>query len=454
MNGERTLGVWLERQHIGSIVHVPPEKGDMSVFLLDESYRQNPERPVLSLSFAADNGMLAYAPRYINTRVHSFFSNLLPEGRLRDYLAHKSGVKPQREFNLLAALGEDLPGGVVVLPESEQMAPDLGHGQDVSLPTYQEGETLKFSLAGVQIKMSAVENARGGLTIPAYGRGGSWIVKLPSTHFESVPENEFTMMRLADQLGLSVPKMHLLPVMDVEGLPKGMRRTENLFAIQRFDRDAHGGRIHMEDFAQVFGLYPEQKYHKASYYNIAEVLLRTGGLSTVQDFIRRITFMTAIGNGDMHLKNWSLLYPDGKHPELSPVYDMLSTLPYVSKRENMGLSFAKSKDFQDYSSSRITLFAERLGIEPSLLLAPAKHLAEAFPDVWSDLKRDAPMPAYMQEMVDTHVRSIALFQEVHPSLFSVRQGNLDSAQSFSTHGEIPMSSIEGVKVQNNSLAPR
>ena len=40
-------------------------------------------------------------------------------------------------------------------------------------------EVLRFSLAGVQLKFSAINEASGGLTIPAKGVGGSWIVKLP-----------------------------------------------------------------------------------------------------------------------------------------------------------------------------------------------------------------------------------------------------------------------------------
>nr|WP_244617037.1 MULTISPECIES: HipA domain-containing protein [unclassified Rhizobium] len=35
-------------------------------------------------------------------------------------------------------------------------------------------------------------------------------------------------------------------------------------------------------------------------------------------------------NGDMHLKNWSLIYPDRRTPALSPAYDLLSTIP-ISK---------------------------------------------------------------------------------------------------------------------------
>lgn len=461
MKNERALGIWLEGQHVGSIVRVSPEKGDLSVFLLDESYLKDQNRPTLSLGFAGQNGTIHYTPQHINKRIHPYFSNLLPEGRLRSYIADNLKINAQREFYVLEALGEDLPGAVIVLPESAH--PVSIAGNEMTLPVFQEGEPLKFSLAGVQIKMSAVQNARGGLTIPAYGRGGSWIVKLPSAHYEAVPENEFTMMRLANRLGLSVPENYLLPVSEVEGLPRGMRQSENLFAIKRFDRNAHGQRIHMEDFAQVFGLYPEQKYGKASYHNIAEVLLKTSGLSAVQDFIRRITFMVSIGNGDMHLKNWTLLYPDGRRPVLSPVYDMLSTLPYVSQRESMGLSFAKSKDFREFSSNRIARFAERLGLDPISLLMPAQRIAEDFPDAWSDAKRDAPMPIYMQDAIDKHLQDLPIFREAHPTLFEVQKNQngeftkeivdqtSSTAHSFS-RGEIHKQKQEVENMLNTAMA--
>ena len=59
------------------------------------------------------------------------------------------------------------------------------------------------------MKFSAIMNATGGLTIPAKGVGGSWIVKLPSTKFDAVPENEFAMMNLAQMIGINVPEIML-----------------------------------------------------------------------------------------------------------------------------------------------------------------------------------------------------------------------------------------------------
>lgn len=46
------------------------------------------------------------------------------------------------------------------------------------------------------------------------------------------------------------------------------------------------------------------------------------------EFVRRLVLTVITGNGDMHLKNWSLIYPgNGDKPVLAPIYDVLSTVP-------------------------------------------------------------------------------------------------------------------------------
>jgi serine/threonine-protein kinase HipA len=131
---------------------------------------------------------------------------------------------------------------------------------------------MRFSLAGVQLKFSAVQQANGGLTIPATGKGGSWIVKLPSSRFDAVPENEYSMMELARMLGMDVPETQLLPINQIANIPAGIGKYgDSAFVIKRFDR-VDGQAIHIEDFAQVFGVYPQDKYKKASMRNIAQVI--------------------------------------------------------------------------------------------------------------------------------------------------------------------------------------
>ena len=160
--------------------------------------------------------------------------------------------------------------------------------------------------------------------------GGSWIVKLPSGRFAAVPENEYAMMALARAVGIEVPRTELIDIGDIRGLPADAGTMEGkALAVQRFDRGDKGAPIHMEDFAQVFGLYPDDKYRHRSYANIAAVLWAETGEAGTYEFLRRLIFSVLIGNADMHLKNGSLLYPDQRSPVLSPAYDLVSTLPYI-----------------------------------------------------------------------------------------------------------------------------
>jgi serine/threonine-protein kinase HipA len=103
----------------------------------------------------------------------------------------------------------------------------------------------------------------GRLAIPAKGVGGSWIVKLPSAHHAGLPRTEYSMMTLASKLGMNVPRIKLV---DIRDLPQGLGplREHQGIAVEHFDHYPDGTRVHMEDFAQVFDLYPANKYRKAS----------------------------------------------------------------------------------------------------------------------------------------------------------------------------------------------
>ena len=62
-------------------------------------------------------------------------------------------------------------------------------------------------------------------------------------------------------VGIEVPRTELIDIRNIRGLPADAGAMEGkALAVQRFDRSAKGESIHMEDFPQVFGLYPEDKY--------------------------------------------------------------------------------------------------------------------------------------------------------------------------------------------------
>ena len=402
----KALAVRLHDRRIGVINRLA---GDRQLFAFEQDYIADTARPTLSLSFKGQGGALVTTPRTYRARVPPFFSNLLPEGHLRTYLAARARVKPEREFFLLAALGADLPGGLIVTPLA-----DAGEGSDqpeALLQDDREGEpaepVLRFSLAGVQLKFSATLQAAGGLTIPADGMGGSWIVKLPSTQFPAVPENEFVMLELARAVGISVPPNRLVPVEEIKGLPRDTGRLAgNALAVQRFDRGPDGQRIHMEDFAQVFGLFPDDKYDSRSYANIAAVLWAETGEEGTYAFLRRLVFSVLIGNGDMHLKNWSLLYPDGRTPVLSPAYDFVATVPYIPD-EKLGLTFGDSRSLAGITKDQVRRFADTARLPTNPLWGIVCDTVERTVAAWNGLDARNLLPADIRAQVHRQIETVA-----------------------------------------------
>jgi serine/threonine-protein kinase HipA len=399
------LEILLSGRRIGTLTRV---QGDRSIFAFDQDYIDDPNRSTLSLSFKDNLGGLLTEFRPMRMQVEPFFSNLLPEGPLRQYLAERAGVKPSREFFLLWALGLDLPGAVSLkLGEGEAWPPNGGTEDNAVKDRGQNA--LRFSLAGVQLKFSALRNnwKNGSLAIPAEGVGGSWIVKLPADRFEGVPENEFAMMTLAKRIGIDVPEIDLIDVGSIAGLPEGIGTMKGkAFAIRRFDR-SEGGPVHIEDFAQVFGVHPDDKYKKASYRSIAHVLGVETDEGSVTEFIRRLVFSTLIGNADMHLKNWSLIYPDGRTPALAPAYDLLSTIPYIPDR-TAALKYARTKRMSEFTYDELANLAAKANLPEKLVLQTARETVEAFQETWTGEKSHLGLADTVVAAIDGHLLTLPI----------------------------------------------
>jgi serine/threonine-protein kinase HipA len=391
------------------------QRGDHTRFVFNQSYVENPSRPVLGLRFEEQlTGSYAAA-----LRLPCWFSNLLPEGPLREWIAQDRGVSLDREMELLAQVGHDLPGAVQVLPAD---GPDDGWVWDESgalrkgsKPAASPGGTSpwRFSLAGVALKFSLL--ARGDrLTVPVGGELGDWLVKFPDYRHPHVPRNEFAMMCLARQVGLDVPEVRLVHRDELEGVPDRMwpNREEWAYAVRRFDRSAEPGRarIHIEDFAQVKDAYPRDKYN-SSFETVASFAYRGRDVRALRETARRIAFSVAIGNGDAHLKNWSLIYRDQITPSLSPVYDLVSTIPYTpsDEVEDLGLKLGGSKRFETVTAASFTRLERRLdhrfgatGADlADIAVTTAQRVLEAWPSYEHllsevpDIRR--PIAAWIQE---------------------------------------------------------
>lgn len=379
MRGERRFSVLLHERRVGTL----RVREDHTIFRLAHDYVSDPHRAILGLRFEED----PQASLRANMRLPPWFSNLLPEGRLREMIARQRGVSPEREMELLAEVGQDLPGAVKVLPSDGEL-PDSDPPPRKLVAQTSAATTAgwRFSLAGVQLKFSMLKR-RDHFVAPARGRGGEWIVKLPDATFSHVPQNEMAMMTLAGRCGIRVPETRLVHRDEIEDVPDRLWPSNEVYAyaVRRFDRDPAHGRIHMEDFAQVRGFYPDKKYEGNS-ETLAKLIYRGSDVDSLLEFVRRLTFHILIRNGDAHLKNWSLLYLDRRRPALSPAYDLVSTWPYEGPDDHsLGL---KLQGRQRYEAFRLSTFQ---GLQRALGLCTKNvSFAEEAATVAEKVKREWP----------------------------------------------------------------
>lgn len=171
-------------------------------------------------------------------------------------------------------------------------------------------------------------------------------------------------------------------------------------------KDTRGDQ-HCDGVSETARRYPSEKYTGAAYHNIAAALNSGVSFEAAIEFVRRLALTALTGNGDMHLKNWSLLYPgDGRTPTLSPVYDVLSTIPYIPK-DGMALSLAGEKSFKALTQERWRSFANRSRLPEGAVMTAVAETAADVRAKWSVLPARDVVPAQVLERIDAHVDEMA-----------------------------------------------
>ncbi len=401
------LEILLHNVRVGYLSHYQDGK---NAFVFDQDYiDMGTARPVLSLSFLERD---LSNPQVSMMRLPPFFSNLLPEGALRELICEQLKVYVDDEFSLLSALGEDLPGAVIANSMEEtphQVLASAKGSAAIEMIDFDEN-ILRFSLAGIQMKFS-MQSQNGYFTLPKKGDLGHYIVKTPSNLYAYVPENEYSMLALAKNMDINVPGAQLVSLKDIHGLPNIDLPNEalNAFVVRRFDRGRSDERIHIEDFGQVFSVRSDRKYSATNYESMARLIynLFPNGLSQLKEFIKRLIFNILIGNTDAHLQNWSVIYSDKYHPQLAPAYDLVSTLSYIDNRE-LALNLAKQKHFYAIDKQTLSYFAKRVGVRDSIVLNVADEVINKAKTEWTDLIENLPLTETMRKALHNHWQQLPL----------------------------------------------
>jgi serine/threonine-protein kinase HipA len=100
--------------------------------------------------------------------------------------------------------------------------------------------------------------------------------------------------------------------------------------------------------------------------------------------VKRLVFSVLIGNADMHLKNWSLLYPDARRPLLSPAYDFVATLPYIPD-DSLALTFGGSRSLSGITADQIRRFTEKAGLPMPAVSRIVNDTVEQTVAAWRNL---------------------------------------------------------------------
>lgn len=178
----------------------------------------------------------------------------------------------------------------------------------------------KASLSGIQKKISVNVSADRETLQVASGKG-FYILKPPTDTYPALPENEHVTMLLAKLSGIRVGEFGLIRT-DGTGLA---------FLTKRFDRNDDGSKLHQEDFCQLSELPPSAKYD-GSGEHCAKIVKRFAsepGIELLRLF-EQLVFSWWVGNGDLHLKNLSLMVDGDGIAKLTPAYDLVSTMLVIA----------------------------------------------------------------------------------------------------------------------------
>ncbi|MGE6530878.1 HipA domain-containing protein [Pseudomonas sp. NPDC077382] len=324
---ERSLHVWINQAPLGTL----RERNGLWAFRYDERWLADPLAhplcPLLPLQSEEHFDGSTTRP------VQWYFDNLLPEEGQRQLMAKAAGAAIEDAFALLQHFGAESAGSLTLLPPGQ--APSPGSTQllpDAELSTrilampkipLAERAAKKMSLAGAQHKVAIIY--RDGQLLEPTGSEPSTHILKPDHPDDAWPHtviNEWFVMRLAERVGLPVPRVHRLYV------------PQPVYLIERFDRierEQRWSRLHCIDACQLDGLSREFKYSAGSIERIAELAnrCRPAALARLHLF-QWLIFNVLVGNEDAHLKNLSFLM-SAKGVNLSPFYDLLCTAVYGTR---------------------------------------------------------------------------------------------------------------------------
>lgn len=369
------------------------------IFVYDEKYLNDKTSVPLSASLPLQR------EEFSQKQCIPFFSGLLPEEDSRKKIADYLHISETSTLKLLEALGGECAGLISILSEDEDnlFSKETSYKLDSknyeplddnrllefiekmnTRPLIKADDKLRLSLAGAQEKL-ALAKINEEWYLPLNGAPSTHILKPTRTgSLSSLAQNEYICMKLAKSFGLPVPDVDLLNI-----------AGKDVFVVERYDRIKEANsiqRLHQEDFCQALSIMSTSKYQNNGGPGIIDIFNTILKVCTVpalesQKFLRYVLFNYVIGNCDSHGKNYSLIYKNNR-VELSPLYDVVSTIIYSGLTEKLSMKIGKHYEIQKVTQEDFSLLAESLNIKYSIFSKIFDDFAKKYITAFEELKDD------------------------------------------------------------------
>ncbi|MBC7285751.1 type II toxin-antitoxin system HipA family toxin [Hoeflea sp.] len=319
-------------------------------------------------------------------QVMPWLANLLPETHLSE-IGQQLKISPQDIVGLLMNLGRDTAGAFSIGEPrrdgnnfrvvSDEAALKRILNELPERPFLVGEQGVSMSLAGVQDKLPVYIGEDGKIAIPVDGTPSTHILKPDIRRLTGSVQNEAFCMTLAKLCGLETAEV-----------TTGRAGKRDYLLVTRYDRiaDSQGTirRIHQEDFCQLLGFFPTEKYERAG-------LGQRGGASLVQMFdalaryvspaerlrlLDAVIFNILICNSDSHAKNYSVLIGAAGTAKLAPLYDLMCAAAYKQVDQSLPQQIATKRNANELHGDDWRRFAEAVELSPVSVIKRAREMTD------------------------------------------------------------------------------
>ena len=236
----------------------------------------------------------------------------------------------------------------------------------------------KISISGVQEKLSAVVRD-GKIQLTSIGEPGRYIIKpIPDyKHLQfrnNIPANEHLTMQIARQV-YKIPTAENALCFFADGHPA--------YITKRFDYATDGSKIKQDDFASIAGRTERNSgknfKYMGNYEDIAYLLRQNVSAWQVEmtKYFTLVVFNYLFGNGDAHLKNFSLQETANGDYVLTPAYDLMNTSLHINDGDfALQGGLIPEEEYSDVyrrtshpCKSDFITFGTRIGVVPKMLVS-------------------------------------------------------------------------------------